>query len=201
LVAVASALLIVGVAWTWGPAASVSRQGPAGGTVSARAVGPVSFGASPGQVRAWAGPPDYTSDTISYWPIPHHDKQAYVIGYDCKGQVIEGKRSSCDTLFGFRHNKLTAFKTDSPAFRLPNGVRPGMTAVQFRSKEPRAANIAGCPTVRRLPAAAGTSLYVSFHEFVNPPFTGPTLLVTLYASSGDPAFTLATKLKRIQLCG
>ena len=124
-----------------------------------------------------------------------HDKNSYVMGYECKGLT---KRQVCHTLLGFRDYRLTAFMTGSAAFAFPSGVRIGMTELQFRKREPKVATVAGCgSSVRRLPAPAGTSLYVDIFSttwVLSAP--QPPQVWSLYASSGDPAFGQVFKLKR-----
>ena len=203
LVVAAAVLLAVGVALTSGASTHVTLRGPVGGIVSATAVGPIPFGASPGEVRAWAGRPVYTITPASAAfddPISRHDKNSYVMEYECKGLTWQ----ACYTLFGFRDNRLTAFKTDSPAFAFPSGVRIGMTDLQFRKREPKAATVAGCgSSVRRLPTPAGTSLYAAIFSItwvLSAP--QPPRVWTLYTSSGDPAFGPVFKTRRGKLlCG
>ena len=210
--------LLAGGLWTWTATVATARptgnatfQLEIGGIVSARAVGPIPFGSSPpghadGAVQSvilWAGNSYFSSrpgSTAQDFEIPRHDKQSYVISYLCKGLT---KRSSCHTLFGFLNDKLVAFKTDSYAFAFPNGVKPGMTYLGFRKREPNAWHVARCRGLRRLPSPAGTSRYVGL-GFTRPFGDLPSRwgVVALYAFSGHPVFTLAFKMKNGDyLCG
>ena len=203
LVAVTAVLLTVGVAWTSGSATHASREGLVGGIVSTTAVGPIPFGSSLEQVIAWAGEPGFTSrpgSTANDFEIPRHDKQSYVISYQCKNPKT---RESCYTLFGFLNNKLVAFKTHSVAFAFPNGVRPQMTELAFRKQEPKAERVAaGCGGLRRLPSPAGTSRYVTLGATRGGLFLSRPGVTDLYAFTGHPVFTLVFKLKDGDfLCG
>ncbi len=202
-------LVVVGL-WTWTATVAMARPtGNAtppreiGGIVSTRAVGPIPFGSSLAQVIAWAGEPGFTSrpgSTANDFEIPQHDKQSYVISYQCKNPKT---RKSCYTLFGFRKNKLIAFRTESNAFAFPNGVKPGMTDLEFRKREPKPKHVAaGCGRLRRLPSPAGTSRYVNLGFTRTDLFPLRWGVVALYAFSGNPAFTLVFKLKDGDfLCG
>ncbi len=106
-------------------------------------------------------------------------------------------------MFGFRNNKLTAFKTESSTFAFPNGVKPGMTDLEFRKRELKPKHVAvGCEGLRRLPSPAGTSRYVSLGPTRTDLFPSRWGVVALYAFSGRPTFTLVFKLKDGDfLCG
>ena len=205
----AFAVVAVGL-WAWTASAATARPtGKAtpprelGGIVSDRAVGPIPFGSSGGQVIAWAGKPGFTSrpgDPWNHFEIPRHDKRSYVISYSCKNPKT---RLSCYTLFGFLDDKLVAFKTQSVAFAFPNGVKPGMTDLAFQKRQPKAKTVAaGCPGLFRLPSPAGTPRYVNLGPTRGGYFPSRWGVVALYAFSGHPVFTLVFKLKDGDyLCG
>ena len=175
---------LLAAATTAGSVSDVLSRKPLSGAISTSGIGPIRFGATPARLRAWAGPPEFTSPPgkSGSYPVPRHDAGVVAWGYHCQGQMSGGGRSSCHIVFGFRHGRLTAVISDSPLFALASGVHPGMTVPEARKREPAGVPPrAGCNGLL-LPTPKGTVLKVYFAAWKSP------RVFSLYASSGDPAF-------------
>ena len=150
------------------------------GLVSTRAIGSLRFGASPAEVRVWAGEPEYTR-------VPRRARSGAIIwGYHCKGidpATGNDGNAGCHTEFGFRDGKLTSFGTASRLFSVRNGVRPGMIVEEAERRLPDAGTGAGVLTASTA-HRSGTEVVVHFARWPNRP-----RVYNLYASNGRHAFT------------
>jgi hypothetical protein len=146
--------------------------GPLKGQVTSKGVGPLRFGAPPAHVRAWAGPPEFTSPPADGYPVPAHPRDTLVIGYHCDG--FGGH--SCHTLFGFRNGRLATFTSESPLFRTTSGVHPGMDVRKAVRLHPGLHVVYDCPSWRGkvIPKLAVTTQQQG-------------RVFTLYASGGSQA--------------
>jgi len=162
--------------------------------VTTRSVGPIPFGASPSEVRAWAGRSPETSPPATDYPFPQHPRAGvHIWSYRCRGfSIITGGpgNTSCYTFFGFRRGRLVTFQTGSRLlFRLRSGVHPGMTLEEVQRREPRARMTKKCLWLV-VPAPAGRSLLVDMAEWGTT--KGPGLIrraFGLYASRSPAAFS------------
>lgn len=129
----AAALTLLATACLWLAATGASATSPEiGGAVSSRGVANIRWGATPAQVREWAGQPEFTGPPVRGYPIPAQAPGSLVLGYHCEGF----DRHSCHTLFGFVNRRLTSFATESPSFHTSRGAHPGMKRARAQRVDP-----------------------------------------------------------------
>jgi hypothetical protein len=134
--AVLALTCLIAAGTAFGPAAAASPE--LSGAVTARGVGPLRWGATPAQVRAWAGgPPEFTTGIFA----PPRKPGSSSLGYHCAG--FGGH--VCHTVFTFVDRRLVAFTTQSPRFRTAKGARPGMKAAEATRLDPGLLVVTGCP--------------------------------------------------------